>query len=147
MAWPHACFTSFVFSLSVYSVFKDRRCTLASYKTATGAGTHIRESLPTLTLLPLKKFLFLFFSIPFSNLLYEAGLSLVFTPLQYSCLLTKVSPLPFFFSRLFMRLSLFHFTASFLCLSITISIRPTSLIRKHCIYSLGSHCFSLFSKK
>ena len=90
--------------------------------------------------------------MPFSNLLYEVGLSW-FLLLPNTLFLTKVSSfflslsLFFFFCQLFIRLFLFHFTASFL-VSLNHILNPPHIShQKHHIYSLRSHCFSLFSKK
>lgn len=100
---PSCSFIPFALILSVYSLYKDLRCSLVLYKM--NIMTHIFKPFVRQSLLSLKKFHFLICSIwwPF----------LYFTPSQYSLLLTKVPSLSFF-GHLFIRLSLFHFTTSFL---------------------------------
>lgn len=102
----------------------------------------------TLPLLPLKILHFLFFSSQFHFLMCSVRLAFLWSLLLCDSLV-YYQRFPCFLSflvRLLMRLSLFSFYC-FFPLSITISICPTFLIRKHCIYSLRSHCFSFFSKK
>lgn len=130
----------FVVMLPAYSVFKDFRCIWCYIRLiAIHSGTQIFKSFLRPSLLPLKKYHFLisymsslsWFS-PFCNTLF---INKAFLP-SFLFLVNCLLGFPFFILLLLS-----------LCLSITFSTLPTFLIKKHCVYSLRSHCFSLFSKK
>lgn len=134
----------------VYFVFKDLRHASVSYKVSIYISWHIHFQDIA------KTFISSLGRIPFSNLFYETDL--FFPPLVFFfffsfpilSLINKGFLSFFLFFSLvncFIRLSpFFIFLLLSLFLSITFPSLPAFLIKKHCIYSLGSHCFPLFSK-